>query len=110
MFFMSEDDRQCLNDNFWKQKRYKVGLVITIAAMEKAGRKISDWVATNCVEATLGNYRIWLAAYCAYSHKGEYKFTSDNDESVILDYPALTGLQWGHADFGGFKNGKHMSS
>lgn len=109
MYFMSENDREWLNDNFWKQKGYRVGLVITIAAMEKAGRKASACVASNCVEATLGNYRMWLAAYCAYSQKGEYKYTNDNDVCVTLDCPALTGLRWEHADFGRFKNGQYKS-
>jgi hypothetical protein len=109
-YFLSEDDREWLNNNFWKQKGYRVGIVMTIAAMEKAGRKTAGWVATNCVEATLGNYRMWLAAYCAYSQKGAYRYTNDNDMSVTLDCPALTGLRWEHADFGRFKNGKYKSS
>ena len=106
-YFMSEDDRTWLNDNYWKQKGYRVGLVMTIAAMEKAGRKAYDWVATNCVEATLCNYRMWLSAYCAYSQKSDYLYTNDNDPAVTLDCPALTGLQWEHADFGRFKNGQY---
>jgi hypothetical protein len=110
MYFMSESDREWLNDNFWKQKKYRVGLVVTIAAMEKAGRKASHWVANNCIEATLGNYRMWLAAYCAYSSNDKYLYTKDNDESVMLDCPALTGRRWEYKDFGRFKNGKHMSS
>jgi hypothetical protein len=110
MYFMSEDDRQWLNNSFWKQKKYRVGLVVTIAAMEKAGTKSCDWVASNCVESTLGNYRMWLAAYCAYSQKGEYCYTNDDDISVRLDCPALTGLIWEYADFGRFKNGKYKSS
>ena len=109
-YFMSEDDREWLNNNFWKQKGYRVGLVMTIAAMGKAGSKASGWVATNCVQATLGNYRMWLSAYCAYSLKSEYRYTRDNDPSVTLDCPALTGLKWEHADFGRFKNGKYKSS
>lgn len=110
MYFMSQDDREWLKDNFWKQKGYRVGLIMTLAAMEKAGRKANDWVATNCVEATLGNYRMWLSAYCAYSQKGEYRYTNDNDATVTLDCPALTGLRWEHSDFGRFKNGKYNSS
>lgn len=110
MYFMSQDDREWLKDNFWKQKGYRVGLIMTLAAMEKAGRKANDWVATNCVEATLGNYRMWLSAYCAYSQKGEYQYTNDNDATVTLDCPALTGLRWEHSDFGRFKNGKYNSS
>ena len=109
-YFMSEDDREWLNNNFWKQKGYRVGLVVTIAAMEKAGTKACGWIANNCVEATLGNCRMWLAAYCAYSQKSEYRYTNDNDISVTLDCPALTGLRWEHADFGRFKNGKYTSS
>lgn len=107
MYCMSDDDREWLNDNFWKEKGYRVGLVMTIAAMEKAGSKACGWVANHCVEATLGNYRMWLAAYCAYSQKGEYRYTNDNDIAVTLDCPALTGLQWEHADFGRFKNGQY---
>lgn len=110
MYFMSDDDREWLKDTFWKQKGYRVGLVVTIAAMEKAGRKVSGWVATNCVEATLGNYRIWLSAYCAYSVKSECRYTRDNDISVILDCPSLTGLRCEHTAFGRFKNGKYKSS
>ncbi len=110
MYCMSENDREWLNDNFWKQKGYRVGMVVTIAAMEKAGRKACNWVANNCVEATMGNYRMWLAAYCAYSARDKYLYTKDNDEFVMLDCPTLTGLQWEYKDFGRFKNGRHMSS
>jgi hypothetical protein len=110
LYFMSDDDRGWLNNSFWKQKGYRVGLVVTIAAMEKAGTKGTARVANNCVEATLGNYRMWLAAYCAFSRKGEYCYTEDNDIAVTLDCPALTGLRLQHADFGRFKNGKYTSS
>lgn len=109
-YFLSSDDRKSLNDDFWTKIKYRVGLVITIAAMEKAGTKACDWVASNCVEATLGNYRIWVASYCAYRDNNEYRYTKDNDSHVTLDCPALTGLQWEHTDFGRFKKGKHSSS
>ena len=109
-YFLSEGDREWLNDPFWKQKDYRVGLVMTIAAMEKAGTKGCDWVANNCIETTMGNYRMWLAAYCVYNQNGKYMYTGDNDESVTLDCPSLTGLKWEHTDFGRFKNGKHMST
>lgn len=108
-YFMSDGDREWLNEDFWKQLRYRVGLVVTLAAMERASMKSCDWIHSNCMEATLGNYRIWLAAYCAYSWKGKYQYTEDNDKCVMLDCPALTGLRWEHTDFGRFKNGKHMS-
>jgi len=109
-YFMSEEDRRWLEDNFWRQKGYRVGLIMTIAAMEKAGRKASHWIAHNCVVATLGNYRMWLSAYCAYYQAGEYRYTHDNDEAITLDCPPLTGLHWEHAGFGRFKNGKYKSS
>jgi len=39
MYFMSQDDREWLKDNFWKQKGYRVGLIMTLAAMEKPEEK-----------------------------------------------------------------------
>jgi hypothetical protein len=107
-YCMSENDREWLNDIFWRQQGYRVGIVVTIAAMEKAGRKACNWVANNCVEATMGNYRMWLAAYCAYPVKDRYLYTQDHDECVVLDCPTLTGLRGQYKDFGRFKHGKHM--
>lgn len=111
-YYMSKEDRDWLNEDFPEKLQYRAALVMTIAAMKRGVTRRADWIDSNsnCVQATLGNYRIWLAAYCAYAEKDKYRYTEDNDMRVTLDCPALTGLAWEHTPVGKYKDGKHWVS
>lgn len=104
-FSLSETDRKDIleDENFWKGLNYRVGIVITIGSMERASRKECISIADNCLEATLGNFKVWITAYCAYESGGKLVLTEDKDPSVILDCPSLNGLRWEHVDFGRVK-------
>lgn len=103
-YYFSADDRKDLTDNseFWNKCRHRVGLLVTIGSMGRSGTRETQWVNSNhsCVELNLGNFKIWLTAYCSYTEDGRMFFTKDNDDLVKLDCPSLTGLQWQHADYG----------
>lgn len=103
-YYLSEGDRKDLSDNseFWGRYRHRVGLLVTIGAMVRAGRRATQWTNSNCncVEINLGNFKVWITAYCSYTEGETMSFTKDNDSLVTLDCPALTGLQWEHSDYG----------
>lgn len=106
-FYLSKGDREDLtvNSEFWGKYRHRVGILITIGSMERVGRRETQWVNSNfnCVELNLGNFKIWLAAYCSYTKDDKMFFTKDNDKLVTLDCPHLTGLQWEHTEYGRVK-------
>ena len=103
-YYFSKYDRKDLTENseFWGKYRHRVGLLITIGPMKRAGRRETQWVNSNhnCVELNLGNFKIWLTAYCSYTKNGKLFFTKDNDPHVTFDCPSLTGLQWEHSEYG----------
>lgn len=103
-YYLSEGDRDDLsiNSDFWSKYKHRVGLLLTIGPMERTGRKSPEWMDSNsnCVELNLGNFKLWITAYCSYKNKTGMHYTKDNDPLVTLDCPALTGLQWEHTDYG----------
>jgi hypothetical protein len=109
-YYLSEGDRANLSENwktFFKGLRYRLGLVVTVAAMQRARDNGSSWAGDglNCLEFTIGNFRMWISAFCVYEDQKEGVYTEDADAFVELTAPALTGLIWEHAPFGRYKNG-----
>jgi transcriptional antiterminator Rof (Rho-off) len=106
-YYLSDNDRNDLTSNseFWGKYRHRVGLLITIGPMLRSSSRETQWVNTNmnCVELNLGNFKIWLTAYCSYQKREKMFFTKDNDDLVTLDCPHLTGLQWEHTKYGRVK-------
>ena len=112
-YYLSEDDRKDLAENsgFWGEYRYRVGLVVAIGALKKAGSMNPDWVDSECtcVQMTLGNLRLWITAYCAFldDNKKELVYTDDNDPRVFLVCPSITGFAGEYIEYGRFgKRGK----
>lgn len=103
-YYFSSCDRKDLakNSEFWNSCRHRVGMLVTIGSMGRSGTRETQWVNSNhsCVELNLGNFKIWLTAYCSYTERGQLFYTKDNDDLVTLDCPSLTGLQWQHTDYG----------
>lgn len=84
----------------WTKYNYRVGIVLTIAGMQKKGSKQSEWIDSSTIQFTLGNYRLWLKGYVAYTDgDNNLKLTKDNDE-VVLDCPAIVGLVGEYTEFG----------
>ncbi len=110
-YFFSETDREGLDDDwdFWKDLNYRLGLVVTVAPMQRARAKSSCWLderSRQCMVLTLGNFRIWIAAYCVYEDEaGNPFYTQDRDRGVELFAPSVTGLVE-HVAFGRFKDGE----
>lgn len=112
-YFLSVEDRINLEDSwesFFRGLRYRLGLVVTVAAMQRVrdNNKIWEGKGLNCLEFTIGNFRLWIAAYCVYEVDGIGCYTEDEDMDVELTAPALTGLLWEHAPFGRYKNGSFV--
>lgn len=112
-YYLSDGDRANLEDNwdsFFKDLRYRLGLVVTVAPMQRVRDSGKIWAGEgmNCLEFTIGNFRMWIAAYCVYEACGLGCYTENQDFSVELTAPALTGLIWEHAPFGRYKNGNFV--
>lgn len=109
-YYMSPGDVNSLQANwdFWASLNYRVGLVVTVSAMKRSGRNAARWIKNknrwNCVEFTMGNIRCWISAACAYDNGNGGAFTADDDATVELHIPALTGMQWEHTPYGRYKN------
>lgn len=99
----SKDDIKSLEEPCydWKKHNYRVGLVLTIASMERAGSRDSKYGPNNQIEFTLGKYRLWLKAYVALyedeenedgEKKSALKVSKHNEKNVFLDCPALAGI------------------
>jgi hypothetical protein len=106
-FYLSQGDREefACNNSFWKDMKHQLSVVASIGYMDRAGTKEASYVGglTNCVEFTLGNYRIWLAAYFSYEKNGKLAYSQDNCESIYIDCPNITGFYWEHTPFGRVK-------
>ena len=111
--YLSDGDRKDLASNnvFWEQHKYRVGIVVAIAKLKKAGSKEPVWINTECtcVEMTLANLRLWVAAYCVFKEdEDELCYTEDNDPLVFLDCPSITGFAGELTEYGRFgKRGKN---
>ncbi len=96
-YLFSDDDWKDMerNKNFWKELSMKVSLLFTVAGLERAGNKPAWWIdgLDHCIQFTLGNMRLWIAAYCLYiDAKGQVSWTNDEDGSVMLHCPSVTGF------------------
>lgn len=108
--YLSGGDRMNLEDNwesFFRDLRYRLGLVVTVSAMQRVRDSGKVWAGEglNCLEFNIGNFRLWIAAFCVYEDDGLGCYTEEQDISVELTAPALTGLVWEHTPFGRYKNG-----
>jgi hypothetical protein len=100
-FYLSQGDRQNLSVNwktFWKKLRYRVGIVVTVAPMERARDNGCGWVGNvkDCLEFTIGNFRLWISASCVFEERGRGNYTESKDSLIELHVPSLTGLTWEH--------------
>jgi len=114
-YFCSDGDREELEDNwdFWKELRYRLGLVVTVAPLQRARQKEDLWekgTKKQCLVMTLGNFRIWISAYCAYEEEDEDgdivpSYTQDSDTLVELYAPSVTGLEE-YLQYGRYRDGE----
>lgn len=102
--YLSEGDREefSCNNSFWQEMNHKLSLVASIGYMERAGTKAPEFIGSSesCIEFTLGNYRMWLAAYFSYEKQGQLELSEDDCDSIYIDCPNITGFNWEHASFG----------
>ncbi|MDF2627294.1 MAG: hypothetical protein K0R39_1125 [Symbiobacteriaceae bacterium] len=112
LYAFSEDDRDSIEgqSELWSHHGYRVGLVLTIACLERASSRQDRWLIDSVIEFTLGNYRLWLKAYVAYQGEHGLRLTADDDQQVLLDCPSLLGLQGEYTAFGRGKPGKGHQS
>jgi hypothetical protein len=93
-YFFSDYDYKSINkfSDFWINYNYRVGIVLTIATMERKGSRKHDWVNNSTIEFTLGNCRMWLKTYVTYLENEKLLISEHNDEKISLDCPSLVGL------------------
>ncbi|MEW6229828.1 MAG: hypothetical protein AB1700_17335 [Bacillota bacterium] len=98
----SEEDFQDIENRsrYWRKHGYRVGIMLTIARLEKRGRRYNGLMDDTTIEFTLGNYRLWLKGYVAIQRNTALKLPDHEDEDVILDCPALIGLNGEYSRFG----------
>ncbi|WP_419779269.1 hypothetical protein [Maridesulfovibrio sp.] len=103
-FHLSPRDRKefSSNNSFWKNVGHRLSLLVSIGYMDRAGTKDPQFIGKghNCIEFTLGNYRLWLSAYYSYLKKGKLVYSEDESEQIYIDCPSLVGFFWDHAPFG----------
>lgn len=108
LYEFSELDRESIEayPDFWREHGYRVGLVMTIALLKRRSSRSDRRLPDGTLEFTLSNYRFWLKANVAYSDAEGLRLTADADEQVLLDCPALLGLQGEYTTFGRGKPGQ----
>lgn len=101
LYSFSKEDYESIENRteFWEPKNYRVGLVLTIAQMTKRSSKGFRRYNSSTLEFTLGNYRVWLKGYVAYMAEKRIKLTEHDDDKVLLECPALTGLNMSYTKF-----------
>ncbi len=92
---------------YWDDHGYRVGLVLSIAWMKRAKSDPQvDMLNASTVRFTLKNVRMWLKAYVAYSVCKEPSELAVTDDGVVLDCPALTGLNLHYGPMGKVATGR----
>ncbi|WPL12483.1 hypothetical protein Thiosp_02252 [Thiorhodovibrio litoralis] len=61
--------------------------------------------ALNCLQFNIGNFRLWISAFCVFEKNSKGRYTEEHDEGVKLSAPAFTGLIREHSPFGRYKDG-----
>jgi hypothetical protein len=103
--FSKEDCADVSNDRGWVGHNYRVGVVLTIAQMQRRSWSLTfPDVGTVCF--TLGNFKLWLKVYIAYLKKGDIFLSKHSDPNVVLDCPIQIGIMGEHTRFGGMVKGK----
>ena len=114
LYCFSDTDFKLLEEytEYWEKQSYRVGLVLTIARLERKQSIPSSYMTDlGTISFTLGNYRLWLKGYATYLDKNTLKYTKDNDENVILFCPVIEGLNYEYSDFGKVgKSGKFKAT
>jgi len=64
-------------------------MVITIVDMQRRVNTIVQKTDNNFINFTLGNYRIWIKAYCISYTNSNVRFNED----IFLQCPYLTGME-----------------
>lgn len=107
LYEFSDTDRNDIVENaaYWRRHGYRIGLVLTIMALHRASSRTQRWLEDSAIEFTLGNYRLWLQAYVAFDHEGGLRLSEDGDTRVLLDCPAVMGLQGEYTKFGRARTG-----
>ncbi len=92
---------------YWENHGYRVGMVLSIAWMKRAtpDPKV-EIVDDTTVCVTLKNVRMWLKACVAYRVQEGLPDMEVTDRSVVLDCPALTGLNLHYGPMGKVATGR----
>ncbi|MDD3653115.1 MAG: hypothetical protein PHO01_02835 [Desulfotomaculaceae bacterium] len=77
---------------YWRFYNYRVGVVLTISRLHRRGRRGLQRLDNSTIEFALGKYRLWLKGYVAVLEDKQLKLTSDYDQRVALECPALLGM------------------
>jgi len=92
---------------YWADHGYRVGMVLTISWMKRASvdPKV-ETLDSSTLRFTLKNVRMWLKAYVSYLAAEGTTDLEVTDESVVLDCPALTGLNLHYRPMGKVATGR----
>ena len=105
LYEYSEQDYEDIEKNslFWRNHRYRIGLVCTIVNLQRAARtdgRIDD----STIFFGFGNYKIWIKAYYAmYKSRKKIRLSTD----LYLACPSLLGMVE-YNSFGRHVKGEHV--
>lgn len=94
-YFISLGDKNYLKNQsqFYKDANcdYRIGLVITIAAIAADRGKEAKRIHKNCIEFNLKRHKMWITAYCACEKNKMLHYTGNKDPKVFLECQSILG-------------------
>jgi hypothetical protein len=95
-YYLSKGDRTWLKDNssLCKKYGYKVGLVVTIAKLQRKARGSNDFTnpQLQTIEFNLDNFKVWISAYYVFESEGKLQYSKNNDKNVTIECPSIIGF------------------
>lgn len=95
-YYLSEGDREWLRDNssLCKKYGYKIGLVVTIAKLQRKARIANDITNTQLqtIEFHLDGFKVWISAYYVFEQNNELQYSKNNDKNMTIECPCIIGF------------------
>jgi hypothetical protein len=94
-YFLSQGDRKSLESlsEFYvlNDTKYRIGLLVTIAAIAADKGKEAEHLHRNCIQFNLKRHKLWITAYCAYKDGEKLKYTNNRKSNVLLECQSVIG-------------------
>ena len=95
-YYLSQGDRDWLKANslFCKKFGYKVGLVVTIAKLQRKTKSPNNFSNSQMqtIEFTLDGFKLWISAYYVFEKDGILHYSNNNDKNISIECPSIIGF------------------